>query len=98
MFLTAIAVAGVLAVGAPSTLPPPLRDGRFQVIFPPQGLHAVVLLDTQTGKTWALEEASSREGEPLAWVPIEHLDTPAEEANFYAKHRAKVPDQRPPPP
>jgi hypothetical protein len=47
--------------------PPPVVAGRYTIIHSPQVENDTMLLDTATGRTWRLENASAGE---VVWVPV----------------------------
>ncbi len=49
--------------------------GRFTIIFNPEIRADLFLLDTQTGKVWALVRYTDVFGEPRVWLRMERLDS-----------------------
>jgi hypothetical protein len=63
--------------------------GRYQILFSPLARADTFLLDTETGKVWQLTKFTDANGEPLAWVPMDRLDSQADWAAFFATHKVK---------
>lgn len=86
----AVSGAAPLARAAPSQ-PIPFSAGRYAVIQNPNSPRNTILLDTSTGRSWLLQEYSSRDGEPLVWNPILRLDNSQEVAELNARNPVKAP-------
>jgi hypothetical protein len=91
------AIAGVFYVSrAPAQPfafdPQKQQPGRFQIVMHPQFRGDQYLLDTTTGQVWQLTKFTFLDGEPIAWSPMEKIDTDADRRAFYAKNRPPPPD------
>ncbi|HEX7856254.1 MAG TPA: hypothetical protein VF489_09065 [Sphingobium sp.] len=71
----------------------PVGSGRFVIVHSPHVQRDTVLLDTATGKTWQLQSAAFREGEPEVWEPMTRMDNAAEVAEL---NRYNPPKPQPP--
>ena len=64
--------------------------GRYVIVHSPHVQRDTVLLDTVTGKTWMATQYTSREGEPIVWVPMTRTDNSAEMEQFVREYPRKA--------
>jgi hypothetical protein len=57
---------------------PPVSIGRYVIVHSPQTERDVILLDTASGRTWALTEETYLNGNPYAWEPVTQLNSDAD--------------------
>lgn len=87
LFGAVMAVA--ISTGALAQSGPVGGSGRYVIVHSPHLQSDTVLLDTATGKTWALTKDSSRVGDPIAWDPMARTDNPTEMRDFFIAHPDK---------
>ena len=71
------------------TTAPAQTDGRFVIVHSPHTERDVILLDTRTGKTWALTTYTNLNGDPYVWEPIPQINTDADTDAAVAKYGRK---------
>jgi hypothetical protein len=72
----------------------PIPQGRYQIIISPHAARDTFLLDTETGRVWALRAFVFLNDDPVAWVPMPRIDNDDDYAKFVREH-GKKPRQSP---
>lgn len=69
---------------------PPSEVGRYVIVHSPHIESDTVLLDTETGLTWQLEQLTDLKGEPTVWMPMNRMDTPEDWNRVIAQYGEKA--------
>jgi hypothetical protein len=84
---------GASAQSAPSAGQIQSSGGRYQILMNPELARNTFLLDTVTGRVWALMSYAFLKNEPRIWTLMDRVDAEADEERVVAKYGLKPDDK-----
>lgn len=64
----------------------PIPQGRYQIVISPHAARDTFLLDTETGRVWALTAFVFLNGEPVVWKLMPRIDDDDDYARVVREH------------
>lgn len=74
---------------------PQRQDGRFVIVHSPFARADTMMIDTATGRTWALTKFTDLNGEPVVWLLMDRIDSDADRRRVVQTHGLKPDNAKP---